>query len=186
MKTMRVTFNSKSSQLEQVDRDYAERKLQRLARYFNTARVAHFTHAEQRGQHWVEVLVDLDGILVRAEERNQDIHVATDAVANKLEEQVKRLKGKIRNHKGKAAAPAVAAAMSALAELPDEDLTETPGPIVARRKRFAIKPMSVDEAALQMELLHHDFFAFLNADTDLVSVIYRRRDGNFGLLEMDA
>ena len=186
METMRVTFNSKSSQLEQVDRDYAERKLQRLSRYFRTARVAHVTHAEQRNQHWIEVLVDLDGLLVRAEERNHDVHVATDAVVNKLEQQVKRLKGRIRNHKGKADVPTVAAVTSALAELPEEEEHETPAPIVARRKRFAIKPMSVDEAALQMELLHHDFFAFLNADTDLVSVIYRRRDGNFGLLEMDA
>jgi putative sigma-54 modulation protein len=183
---MRVTFNGKSSQLEQRDRDYAELKLQRLARYFGSAREAHVTHVEQRGRHQMEIQVDLDGILIRAEERNHDIHVATDAVVEKLEEQVKRLKGRIRNHKGKADAPTVATITSALAELPEQDGQETPPAVVARRKRFAIKPMSVEEAALQMELLHHDFFAFLNADTDLVSVIYRRRDGNFGLLEIEA
>lgn len=183
---MRVTFNGKSSQLEQRERDYAELKLQRLARYFNTAREAYVTHTEQRGRHQMEVLLDLDGIMIRAEERNHDLHVATDAVVKRLEEQVKRLKGRIRNHKGKADVPTVATITSALAEVEDEDVSDTPPPVVARRKRFAIKPMSVDEAALQMELLHHDFFAFLNADTDLVSVIYRRRDGNFGLLEMDA
>lgn len=183
---MRVTFSSKSSQFEQRDRDYAERKLQRLARYFRSARDAQVSHFEQRGRHQLEVQLDLDGILLRAEERNHDLHVATDAVVNKLEEQVKRLKGKIRNHKGKADAPTVAAITSALAELPDEEEGETPPAVVARKKRFAIKPMSVEEAALQMELLHHDFFAFLNADTDLVSVIYRRRDGNFGLLEIEA
>jgi putative sigma-54 modulation protein len=160
--------------------------LQRLSRYFRSVREAHVTHLEQRGRHQLEVQLDLDGILIRAEERNQDLHIATDAVVNKLEEQVKRLKGKIRSHRGKADAPTVATVTSALAELDDDEVPETPPAIVARKKRFAIKPMSVDEAVLQMELLHHDFFAFLNADTDLVSVIYRRRDGNFGLLEMDA
>jgi putative sigma-54 modulation protein len=183
---MRVTFNGKSSQLEQRDRDYAELKLQRLARYFSSAREAYVTHTAQRGRHQMEVLLDLDGIMVRAEERDADLHFVTDAVVKRLEEQVRRLKGRIRNHKGKADVPTVAAVTSALTELEDDEIPETPPAVVARRKRFAIKPMSVDEAALQMELLHHDFFAFLNADTDLVSVIYRRRDGNFGLLEMDA
>ncbi|MBM3457117.1 MAG: hypothetical protein FJX77_01080, partial [Armatimonadetes bacterium] len=59
-------------------------------------------------------------------------------------------------------------------------------PTIVRRKRFAIKPMAAEEAVLQMELLHHDFFVFLDAESDLVCVLYRRQDGNYGLLEVDA
>ena len=157
-------------------------------RYFRSAKVAHITHTEQRGLHIIEVQLDLDGIPLRAEVRAADIDIATDAVVEKLEEQVRRLKGKLRSRKGKASAPTVAASLAAtLADIPDDETaSDTPLPTIARTKRFAIKPMFVEEAALQMELLHHDFFAFLDAESDLVSVIYRRRDGNFGLLELEA
>lgn len=180
---MRVTFSSKSAQMTDRERDYADKKLQRLARYFRAAREAHLTYSVQRNFQIVEVQLDLDGTLLRAEERNPDIFVSIDAVADKLEQQVKRLKDKVRSHRGRADAPTVA---SVLAELPAEE--EAAGaseaqPTVVRRKRFAIKPMTADEASLQMELLNHDFFAFFNAETEQMNVLYRRQDGNYGLLE---
>jgi putative sigma-54 modulation protein len=182
---MQVTFSGKSTNLGDRERDYAEKKLQRLARYFRTTRDAHVMHHVQRNFQIVEVTVDLDGTLIRAEERTPDFFASIDAVVDKLENQVKRLKGKIASHKGRADAPTVAAA---LAELPAEELEpeQEPQPVVVRRKRVAIKPMTADEASLQMELLHHDFFAFTDAETGQPGVIYRRREGGYGLLELEA
>jgi ribosome hibernation promoting factor len=182
---MRVTLTGKSVNITDREREYAEKKLQRLGRYFRTARDAHLTHSVQRNWQIVEVVLDVDGILLRAEERSPDVFASIDAVVEKLEQQVKRLKGKVKSHKGKADAPTVA---NALAELPEEEEAEQPvepSRTVIRRKRFTVKPMGVDEASLQMELLNHDFFAFVNADTQEVNVLYRRRDGDYGLLELE-
>ena len=181
---MRLIFTGKSTSITDREREYAEKKFERLSRYFKSAREAHLTHSVQRNWQIVEVQVDLDGMLVRAEERTPDIFASIDAVAEKLEQQVKRLKGKLKNHKGRPDAPTVAAA---LAELPTEEETEeeTAAPAVVRRKRFAIKPMTVDEASLQLDLLNHDFFLFLNDETGEVSALYRRRDGGLGLLEVE-
>lgn len=97
----------------------------------------------------------------------------------------------MKHHKGRASATAVA---TILTDVTDDDTdtgggggdqaAETPATVV-RRKRFAIQPMSVEEASLQMELLHHDFFAFQNAEDDTVNILYRRRSGDYGLLELD-
>ena len=182
---MRVTFSGKTVHATDREREYAEKKLQRLARYFNSARDAHLMHSVQRNQQIVEVQVDLDGVLLRAEERAPDFFTAVDAVADKLEQQVRRFKERVKNHKGRADAPTAA---SAFTDIPEEGASTGPEgelPNVVRRKRFAIKPMSVDEATLQMELLHHDFFAFLNDETDQVAILYRRRDGDYGLLELE-
>jgi putative sigma-54 modulation protein len=180
---MEVTFSGKSVQITEREREYAHKKLQRLARYFRTTRDAHLVYSVQRNWQIVEVQLDLDGVLLRAEERTADFFTSVDGVVDKLEHQVKRFKGKITRHKGRADAPTVA---NVLAELPEEEpVPGEPEAVVVRRKRIAIKPMSAEEASLQMELLHHDFFAFVDSDTQQVGVLYRRRDGNYGLLELD-
>jgi putative sigma-54 modulation protein len=182
---MRVTFSGKAVHATDREREYAEKKLQRLARYFSTARDAHLMHSVQRNQQIVEVQLDLDGVLLRAEERAPDFFAAIDAVSDKLEHQVRRFKERVKNHKGRADAPTVAIVFN---EQLEDSNTEPagPSPDVVRRKRFTIKPMSVDEASLQMELLNHSFFAFLNADTGHVNIVYRRQDGDYGLLELEA
>jgi putative sigma-54 modulation protein len=180
---MQITFTGKQVHTTDRERDYAEKKLQRLSRYFRSARDAHVMHSVQRNWQIVEVQLDLDGVLLRAEERTPDFFASVDAVADKLEQQVRRLKERIKHHKGRPDAPTVA---SLLTELPEEapDIPNGGGASVVRRKRIAIKPMTAEEAALQMDLLNHDFFAYLDAETDQPSVLYRRRDGNYGLLEL--
>lgn len=190
---MRVTFIGKSVNITDREREYAEKKLQRLSRYFSSAREAQLTHSVQRNFQIVEVVLDLDGMLLRAEDRSPDVFASIDAVTEKLEQQVRRAKEKLKHHKGKADAPTVAAV---LAEEPEAEeapgdggedgaVSTVAGGGVVRRKRFAIKPMTVDEASLQLDLLNHDFFGFLNADTDEFNVMYRRRDGDYGLLEFE-
>ena len=92
---MRVLLSSKSTQISDRQREYAEKKLGKLARYFNSARNANLTHSVQRNLHTVEVMVDLDGILVRAEERSPDFFASLDVAADRLEKHVRRLKERI-------------------------------------------------------------------------------------------
>ena len=111
------------------------------------------------------------------------MYACVDAIVEKLEKQVKRFKGKLLLHPREGVgAPWPPRSSRSLRRGGAEDEDE-PLPGVVRTKRFAIKPMTPDEAAMQMELLNHDFFVFVNRDTDQTNVLYRRKDGNYGLIE---
>lgn len=182
---MRVTVKGKNVHVSDSLKAYAEKKLQKLGKYFGNIKEAQVTQSVQRGWHVIEVQVEGDGVFLRGEDRSPDMYACVDAIIEKLEKQVKRFKGKLMLHPREG----VGAAMAAEVEEPlgaveegDED-ENGPLPGVVRTKRFAIKPMVPDEAAMQMELLNHDFFVFLNGETDQVNVLYRRKDGNYGLIE---
>ena len=122
--------------------------------------------------------------ILRAEERTGDMFASIDAVSDKLERRIRRFKGKrARNHKRAVAeANTLEASVSPVAALIEEEETPEEAAIV-RRKRFEVYPMDPMEAVEQMELLGHDFFVFLNGETGQINVLYRRRDGTYGLIE---
>jgi putative sigma-54 modulation protein len=124
---------------------------------------------------------DKRGTILRAEERSNDIYAAVDGVVDKLYKQIRRYRGKKRS-KRRDGAQAEEAMMLEPLPLDDGIEEETDGRIV-REKRFPLQPMNKEEAIDQMELLGHDFFVFFNADVGAVNVLYRRRDGDFGLLK---
>ncbi|HON86886.1 MAG TPA: ribosome-associated translation inhibitor RaiA, partial [Bacillota bacterium] len=124
----------------------------------------------QRGKYVVEVTLPLNGMILRAEESAQDAFASVDLVVEKLERQLDKYKTRLLKRDKQE---------PRLSEHEEEPET---GRIV-KVKRFAMKPMMPEEAAMQMELLGHDFFVFSNGETGLVNVIYRRKDGNFGLIE---
>lgn len=177
---MRVTVSGKNLQVTDAAKAYAEKKLQRLTRYFPDLREAHVTHSAQRNWQIVEVQIEGDGVFLRGEERTPDVFTSIDAVVDKLERQIERFKGRLLQRHHTAGTEPATEEVEAAAPSEGEEL-----PTIVRTKRFTIKPMSPEEAALQMELLGHDFFAFLNAETDQFNVLYRRRDGNYGLLEFE-
>ena len=163
--------------------------------------------SHQRGHHVVEVTLRSAGLINRAEERNHDLRAAFDAALQKLQTQLKRYKDKVQNKDrrqnnrddaggvimhpktapgvnatatlGALAAPAPRAEAEVAMEI---DGDEAPASLV-RRKQFALKPMSPDEATLQMDLLGHDFFVFRDSKSNGVSVVYRRGSGGYGLIE---
>lgn len=171
---MLINVKGKNIDITPALKAYSEKKLQRLQKYFNHIQLMEVTQSLQRNWHVVEVLVEGDGILLRAEERATDMYEAIDLVSKKLEEQMRRYKERlVRKHR---TAPEES--------LPEEEVVEeSEEPRIVRIKRFPIKPMAPEEAAQQMELLNHSFFVFLNSETQQVNVIYKRRDGNYGLIE---
>ncbi len=186
---MQVSVKGKNIEVTPAMREYAEKKLQRLSKYFSEIKEARVVLSAQRGTHSIEVLLEGDGVLLRGEEKADGVNACIDQVVEKLEQRVKRFKGKLygraqqKGPKEKAALREQVVAEATTPEGPvfDEDYE----PEIARVKRFPVKPMSPEEACAQMELLHHDFFVFVNSESSQVSVVYRRREGGYGLLEPD-
>ncbi len=166
-------------------REYAEEKLGRITRYFDHVQEAQVVlSVERRGNlgkaQVVEVSVRGDGVVLRGEEASPDMYASIDLVAEKLKKQIERYRSKFidrwRHEESRKKTEALARARRALRAGPQE-------PQIVRVKRFAMKPMTAEDAALHMELLGHSFFAFRNASTMEVNVVYRRIDGNYGVIE---
>ncbi len=157
-------------------RRYAEDKLEKLDRYSDqivdaSVVMSYDTNENAANPAKVEVQLNVPGGLIRAEERAMDTYAAVDLVVEKLERQLKRFKGRFLAQRNETIAP------------PVEAPSEYRPPRVARVKRHVLRPMAPEDAAVQMEALGHKFFLFRNVDTDLVSVIYLRDDGDYGIIE---
>lgn len=187
---MRLTVKERNNVQNIALRQYAEKKIQKLERYFHNSPTAVLEESFERGMHIVEVSIDGDGIRLRSEERCNDLNAAVDTAIERMEKQVQRFKNRVKkgHHRPGPVKQTVADQVSdsltgVVDDSPDEDSGENVELNITRRKSFPMKPMSPEEAARQMELLDHNFFLFQNEDTNGVNVLYRRRDGNYGLIE---
>jgi putative sigma-54 modulation protein len=175
---MQVAIHGKN-QLEVTAalRDFVQQRLDKLDRYFGDGGgpTAQVVLSVQRERQSVEVTIPLDGFLLRAEEAEPSMYAAVDLVLDKLDRQIRKFRTRAHRrprHEG---------------PRPDREPAAEAGPqpgeeAVVRTKRFALKPMTVDEAVLQMNLLGHDFFVFREASSLEVQVLYRRREGGYGLI----
>ena len=158
-------------------RDYAAKKLSKLERFFNKATKVEMVHSEQKGRHRLEVTVFADSFTVRGDESDESMRACIDRVSDKLENRLRRLKSRLVDSHRKGGAKTLPPALTEEEEHDDQHAT------VMERKRFLVKDMSIDEAALQMELVDHPFFVYRDADSGEFAVIYKRKDGNYGVLE---
>lgn len=181
---MNIQVRGDHIQVTKALSNYIEKKIGRLERYFDAPpeRDVAVTLSVERGLHRVEVALQVHGIIFRAEERSDDMYASIDLVGDKLEHQLHKHKEKLNQQ---FRAKGLRTRIQGFAE--HGAFTAADGQPVDRQvvkvKSFPIKPMAVEEAMLQLELLGHDFFMFANAETEEVNVIYRRRDGQFGLIE---
>lgn len=185
---MRVEFTGRNTRVTDDFEDHAEGRLEKLTRLSNRVGPVRVVLFKQRGRMGVEITTDVAGALIRSEVKGPDERTSFDAALEKLERQVVKYKRKLhRRSRATLRRPAGAEA----SEEPESEVegaeqpAEVPEPRIVRTKSVTLKPMSPEEAALQMELLGHSFFLFRNADTDLVGVVYRRLDGDYGLLECE-
>ncbi|MGQ9779225.1 MAG: ribosome hibernation-promoting factor, HPF/YfiA family [Bacillota bacterium] len=175
---MKVLVKGKNFEIGEPLREYAEKKVAKIGKFLTAQpMLAQVTVAFERGLYIVDVTVQVKELLVRGEEKTNDVYASIDGAVDKIERQIQKFKTKIhrRLHPEEHQAEATANAPTGEAEEPR----------IVRTKRFAIKPMSVDEAVMQMDLLGHDFYVFSNAETEEVNVVYRRKDGNYGLFELE-
>lgn len=178
---MTINVRGKHIEVTPALRDYVEKRVGKVTKYFTAVGDPAVVLTVEKGKgdakimHIAEVTVPVNGMFFRAQESTQDMYSSIDLVTDKIEKQIEKHKTRIQRRLRGASAFKAEYAPAAEAALPDDF-------DVIRTKRFAIRPMSVDEAIMQMNLLNHDFFLFFNADENVMSVVYRRHDGNYGLL----
>ena len=184
---MELIFRGKHLELGDDFREYADRKLSRIARYLPAAEhaIVDVRHEGKgpEGRFVVQVTVNANGTFLRAEERAGQAEAAVDAVSDVLSRQVTRFKQKKlyrSQRRGGKEEAAAAAGMEEEPALPPG--TEIVSGKVVKRKQFAVKPMTEAEAVEQMELLGHNFFLFRDEDRQALALLYRRRDGDYGLI----
>ena len=177
---MQITITARNLEITEPLRRYAEDKIARLQKFVNQITSAHVILSVEKHRQIAEVTLHVREHTIRGEESSTDLYSAIDLVADKIERQILRYKEKIIEHSGRGVGRSYSteAVVPAEAESFSED-----GPRIVKTKRFAMKPLSPDDAAMQMSLLGHNFFVFRNAQTQEVNVLYRRRDGNYGLIE---
>ncbi|SHE82222.1 SSU ribosomal protein S30P/sigma 54 modulation protein [Desulfofundulus australicus DSM 11792] len=171
---MKVQVRGRNVEVTNALKEYVEKRLGKLERYLDLIEEAQVTLTVEKDSHRVEVTIPINGIILRGEETTGDMYASIDLVVEKLEKQIDRYKGKLYRRLGR---------QNMEVKAGEEEAREENGPPIVRTKKFAVKPMSVDEAVMQMNLLGHSFFVFTNADTEKVNVVYRRKDGRYGLIE---
>ncbi|MDE2179814.1 MAG: ribosome-associated translation inhibitor RaiA [candidate division NC10 bacterium] len=177
---MQITITTRNLENTEALKRYAEDKIARLQKFVNQITSAHVILSVEKHRQIAEVTLHVREHTIRGEESSTDLYSAIDLVADKIERQILRYKEKIVEHSGRG----VGRSRSAEAIVPAEtESFSEDGPRIVKTKRFAMKPLSPDEAAIQMDLVGHNFFVFRNARTQEVNVLYRRRDGDYGLIE---
>ena len=176
------TIRGKNIEITPALKDYVEKKVGKVTKYFDNVGAITALLTVTKGRHIVEVTVPVDGMLLRGEESTMDMYTSIDLVIEKLERQIHKHKTKLTKRfrtggfKFESVGMAQPVHMEAKADEGEEYL-------VVKTKKFPVKPMDIQEAIMQMNLINHDFFVFRDATTEEVNVVYRRKDGRYGLIE---
>ncbi|MDD4807445.1 MAG: ribosome-associated translation inhibitor RaiA [Oscillospiraceae bacterium] len=174
---MNVTITGRKVNLRDSFKELARKKLSRFDRIFDENAIAKIVVTVERNRQTVEITVHSNGMIFRGEATDYDMNTALDEVISSLGRQIRKNKSRLDKQIHSAALDQyIQQYVNANAE-PEESYK------IVRTKHFVVKPMSVDEAILQMNMLEHQFFMFRNQDTEQINVVYRRKAGNYGLLE---
>lgn len=159
-------------------KDYVQDRTNKLTKYIDRPLDSQVTLSVQKFRQIADVVINADGIRIAGQEAHEDMYAAIDLVMDKIERQVKKYREKIRKHK-----PSTGRAIKWRRDIYEQESFESDRePMVVRTENYFVKPMSVDEAAMQMDLSQQEFLVFNNASTQTVNVLYRRKDGNYGLI----
>ena len=172
---MKYVITGRGTNVTDGLRSAIEEKLGKLEHYFAPDTEVHVTLKVEKDRQKVEVTVPVKGHIIRAEQVSDDMYVSIDLIEDIIERQLRKYKTKIVDSKQNVG--------SFTSEFMQEDDYEDEDVKVIRTKRFAVKPMDAEEACVQMELLNHSFYVFRNAETDEVNVVYKRKGGDYGLIE---
>ena len=172
---MKFIISGKNIEVTPGLKDAIEQKLGKLERYFTPETEINVTLSVEKGRQKIEVTIPVKGNIIRSEQTSNDMYVSIDLVEEIIERQLKKYKTKLVDQEQ--------SALSFSEAYMEEEAEEPDAVKIVRTKRFAVKPMDPEEACIQMELLGHSFFVFRDAETDEVCVVYKRKDGTYGLIE---
>ena len=173
---MRITITGKNIDITEGLRAAVEERLSKLEKYFTSDTDVNVTLSVEKERKKIEVTIPVKGRIIRSEQVSSDMYVSIDLVEEVIERQLKKYKNKIVDRKQGGG--------NFKQEFIEKEFDEEDVNII-RSKRFEVKPMYPEDACVQMELLGHDFFVFMNAETELVSVVYKRRGNTYGMIEPD-
>lgn len=179
---MKYTIRGKNIEVTEALREYVQKRLGRLEKYFEAPPISDVTVTLSvvRDMQNVEVTIPLPGVILRGEVKGNDMYASIDLVTEKLERQIRKLKTKANRKIREAGGMRTFREEMNLPDMHDEDEQFE----LVRTKRFTLKPMNVEEAILQMNLVGHNFFVFSNSESsETVNVVYKRNDGTYGLIE---
>jgi putative sigma-54 modulation protein len=177
---MKFTFTEKKVQVSDDLRDYAQKKIGKLDRFFKIESEAFVTFAIERGRHKIEVTLNNNGIFYRVTETTSDMYASIDSAVAGIEGQIRKNKSRLSKRLRDGALEREVKPSVSYAPTDDDE----PDFKIIRTKRFPIKPMTAEEAILQMNLLGHEFFVFRNQDKQgAFAVVYKRKSGGYGLIE---
>lgn len=173
---MKVIISSKNFSASEHLKDTIESKFQKLGKYFSNDIAATVTLTAEKGRQKMEATINAKGTIFRAEEVTSDMYVGLDGIVDKLSSQMSRFKTKLqKKHKDHKE--------FVFEELPELSTPDSLEAQIVRKKNFDLIPMTSEEAVMQMELLEHNFYIFMNMESESVAVVYKRKDGSYGLLE---
>lgn len=181
---MNLTVKGRNVEVTDALREYVDKRFKKLEKYFTKELRGTVTLIVEKDSHIAEATIPINRYILRAEDASGDMYTSIDSVVEKIERQVRKYKTRI-NRKGKQTEINIAEVLAQnSSKLTEEEAAaeEEPDKIV-KVKRFAVRMMDPEEAIMQMELLDHDFFVFLNSESDQVDVVYRRKDGRYGLIQ---
>ncbi len=177
---MQVAVTFRHMETSDPIKSYVEEKLTRVKKYIDEPIDAQATlTVEKKIRHLAEINILAKGITIKGSEETNDMYSAIDAAVDKIERQLKRYKEKLKDHKPSSGREREIEKTIFAAESIEEGGGE---PVIIRSRSFPVKPMSVEEAVMQMDLLDKEFLVFTDAGTEEINVVYRRRDGNYGLI----
>ncbi|HCO63009.1 MAG TPA: ribosome-associated translation inhibitor RaiA [Clostridiales bacterium] len=178
---MKFTFTERKVHRSNALREYAEKKVGKLERYFQVEPEANLVFSVEKERNKVELTIRSGGLVLRVSECTSDMYASVDAAVTAMERQLRKHKSRLEKRLRQDAFVRTVSEEDVSSFVPD--VVENSQFQVERAKKFHLKPMTVDEAILQMELLGHAFFAFKNEDGGAFSVVYRRNNGGYGLIE---
>lgn len=175
---MQLSVTFRHMEPSEALKGYVQERTARLSKYIDKPLDTQVTLSIQKFRQTADVVINANGIRIAGQEAHEDMYAAIDLVIDKIERQVKKYKERIRKHK-----PAPGRELRWRRDIYEpESFEDEKEPVVVRTESYYVKPMSVDEAAMQMELSHQDFLVFNNASSQTINVLYRRKDGNYGLI----
>lgn len=180
---MEITVTFRHTDPIESLKDYAEEKISKVKKYIDVPLEAHIVLSVEKFRHIADVTLSLNGTRIKAVEETDDMYSAIDQVMDKVENQVKKHLGKIRRHRGDGAKAEENSLVAALDEELEESVEMSQDGFSIEVEEMVAKPMDPEEAAMQLKLLRQEFLVFRNAKSREINVIYRKGDGNLGLIE---